>query len=975
MKILADMSTFGKQLFKSSVLPIVLIGMLSISLFLCVFIRTENLPHLDETYLLGTDSYRFLRQADLIVSQGHLPKIDIQRWQLEGRDLSTSLNLFSYVLAYSYNFLHRFFPNISLYTVAVYAPVVCYALCLLVLYGLWRHVFDPSIALLAVNFTAIFPSLNLHRSAAGFADRDSFVLLLWLVMFLFYLKAESPTPEIESSADITHPFPLIRGIKRVSVSSKWLSFFYAAISGIAAGLIALSWEGVGLAIAVLSIWIIVRVLRGRFSRHSALVYVIWYLYFTVLAFSFTRAYHNLWIPYAFLTIVIPTFILFWTLTFFGKENLTTTKTEKPVSLWKRVLEFSRYSNIHQCLFGCVITTFLLAGFALLQSPDIGETFRRLFDNLVSPLGQSRLMRTVSELFDLNGIRFVSRYSVIALAAMAGCGVLVYNFFSKERAIFRLTLIGFEIALCGTLLSLFLANSDVSFNIFGLSFLVGGIAIGVAYILQKGDNLGNNKSLLVLIWVLVGLSSSRGAERYLFFIDPVFAVLVSLLFWTVLRRCTKERIGNDSSEQTDANGSAIRSGTALRNAPTELCVISLIVASELYIGYRLSDVGSFVGWIFLGLVVPCALLGILLLYKLARLNISHFQRFSCLATVVILTLFTSSDVFSVGGVFNPSPYPLHKGFVRASTEAVRETAVPRSPKLQKHLVDIADHTDEHAVIAAWWEHGSKVHWFAKRATVVDEDHYIPYWIFLSARHVFSGTSSTEALTFLKTHNVTHLLITTSEVFKLDTITYTGSDETYDRGANVQFLMPVRSKQVSPSVQQTDLIPYSPQTMDTLSLNGKEYPPGKWLLRGISIRSDGDTWEAKVHGVTKDGEFSLPPTELRVDTLHVKYEKKGVPGSVVAFYNETNNNMQAFYVSATAARLLTVRLYLFQEDIQGFSLMYDTNSEARCEPDGFRLWKIDYPEAIQPDPKYREHDFPSSEKRLKDSWERGKFYSVK
>ena len=81
------------------------------------------------------------------------------------------------------------------------------------------------------------------------------------------------------------------------------------------------------------------------------------------------------------------------------------------------------------------------------------------------------------------------------------------------------------------------------------------------------------------------------------------------------------------------------------------------------------------------------------------------------------------------------------------------------------------------------------------------------------------------------------------------------------------------------------------------------------------------------------------------------------------------MQAFYVSATAARLLTVRLYLFLEEIPGFSLLYDTNSEGRCEPDGFRLWKIEYPETVQPELKYRHHDFPETEKQLKRSWERG------
>ncbi len=453
-------------------------------------------------------------------------------------------------------------------------------------------------------------------------------------------------------------------------------------------------------------------------------------------------------------------------------------------------------------------------------------------------------------------------------------------------------------------------------------------------------------------------------RYLFFIDPVFSVLVSLLIFKVLRRCMKERIESDSYEQTEAQGPVF--GTV----PTELCVISLIVASELYIGYCLSTAGSFIGWIFLGLTVPCTLFGILLLYKLARLKISHFQRFGCLATVCILILFTSSDVFFVGGVFNPAPFPLHKGFVRSSTETVRDTVVPASLKFNTQLNNIAKHTDENAVIAAWWDYGSKIHWFANRATVIDSDHYIPYWIFMFARHVFSDPSSTEVLTFLKTHNVTHLLITTNELLKLDGITYIGSDETFDRVASVHFLMPVQSQQVSPSVQQTDMIPHNPRPMDTLSLNGKNYPPGEWMLQGVSITSDSDTWTSKVHGVTKDGKFSLPPSEFRVGTSHISHEKKGVPGSVVVYRNEAEGKSQAFYLSAKAARLLTVRLYLFLEEIPGFSLIYDTNSELRCESEGFRLWKIDYPDATQPDPKYREHDFSSNEKKLKDSWERGK-----
>ena len=957
------MWTFCHQWIKHLILSAVLFCILCGSLLLGVFVRTANIPHMEDEYLIGTDSYHFLRQADMIVSRGHLPEVDTKRWQLEGRDLSTSLNFFSYILAYTHRFLRLFFPNTSIYMVAVFASVVCYALCLLALYVLWRHVFDTAIALLAVNITAIFPFLSLHRSAAGFVDRDAFVLLLWLVMFLFYLKAESAIPSLESSAGITSK----------ATSSKWVSSFYPVISGIAGGLIALSWKGVGLATAILCIWISMRVLRGHFTRQSALVYVIWYFCYTVFTFSFSRAYYNIWIPYTFLAIVIPTIVLFCALTFFGKKNSIIGKTEKPDSIRKRLIEFFRYSNLHRCLFGCVIGAFLLAGLTLLQSPDIGETIRRLFDNIISPLGQNRLMRTVSELEYLSGILFLGNYSVVGLMAMAGCGVLVYNFFSKERAIFWLTLVGFEITLCGILLSLFLTNSDVSFNIFIFSLLIGVITIGVAYSLQTGYHHGSNKYLFVLLWLLIGLCSSRGAVRYLFFIDPVFAVLLSLLIFTILRRCMKERIKNDSPDQTEAHSSTIRSENVFGNVPTELCIISLVVASELYVGYSLSEAGSLIRWFFFGIVIFCVLVGVLLVYRLVRFKISHLQRFGCLAVVIVLVLFTSSDVFSTGGVFNPAPFPLYKGFVRSSAEKVRDTVVPATSKFHTQLSNIAKHTGENAVIAAWWDYGSRIHWFANRGTVIDSDHYIPYWIFMMARHVFSAISSTEALTFLKTHNVTHMLITTSDLHKLNRITYIGSDETFDRGASVHFLMPVRSREGKHSVQQTNFIPHSSRTMDTFSLNGKNYPPGEWMVRDVSITFDGDAWDAKVDGVTKDGEFSLPPTEFRVGTSHVIHNNKGVPGTVVVFDNEAGKNWQAFYLSEGAARLLSVRLYFFLEEVPGFSLIYDTNVDVRCQPDGFRLWEIDYPEAIQSDPKYRELDFPSSKKRLKKSWERGKFYS--
>lgn len=48
------------------------------------------------------------------------------------------------------------------------------------------------------------------------------------------------------------------------------------------------------------------------------------------------------------------------------------------------------------------------------------------------------------------------------------------------------------------------------------------------------------------------------------------------------------------------------------------------------------------------------------------------------------------------------------------------------------------------------------------TIIDPDHYIQHWIHLYYRHVFCAQTEHEALSFLKTHNITHIMLTDQEV---------------------------------------------------------------------------------------------------------------------------------------------------------------------------------------------------------------------
>lgn len=66
--------------------------------------------------------------------------------------------------------------------------------------------------------------------------------------------------------------------------------------------------------------------------------------------------------------------------------------------------------------------------------------------------------------------------------------------------------------------------------------------------------------------------------------------------------------------------------------------------------------------------------------------------------------------------------------------------------------------DNAVVAAEWSFGSQLNVLAGVKTITDQDHYIQHWIHLYNQHVRFTLTEEEALTFLKTHGATHIMVT-------------------------------------------------------------------------------------------------------------------------------------------------------------------------------------------------------------------------
>ena len=824
-----------------------------------------------------------------------------------GRDYSSDFTLWSYLIAGSYHLLHFVNADLTLYQTACYTGLVCYLAAILFLYLLWKRIFNTSVALLAVNLIAVFPSTAILRSCTGFADRDALTLFLWIAVIYFYMLA-TDTPDL-------------KGI------------IYSVVSGFIAGFLALLWAGVGLVTSSVAAWVILRIIRKRDSYRDVLIYTIWYVCLLCISMIFTRSYNNWLVYYAFLAITVPTIV--WLI-------ITTVSLLRHKRKWIQKIIFKNQvpAGILVAIIGSVVLLLFVYSVNVIQPTQLKDALRSIFDNFVSPLGRDRLMSTIGELQQITGQQLVQSYSLIIIAAIIGSVLLTYRFFSKEPVNFTLALVGFEIVLCGSIVSLF-PDVKIANPIYFFSLAIGGIMLFTSYILgarkSNAQNYfaDNDRILWVLIWFFIAAASSRQANRFIFFLDPVIIGLASYFITSTIQHFTNKQ----------------------KNLSVNLLCIAIFVVSEFYLGFHYALWPNLPQWIFFSIFLVVIAFTVLLIVILKKFKVTYLNQIACFGVVLTLTLMISADTFQ-------------KGFLHASIDIASRTA-PINSSLQDDLIEIKKHTDQESVVAAWWGYGSMINWLSKRSTIIDEDQWIPYWIHLMSRHVFAAHSGKEALEFLYAHKASHLMTTTADIARLFLVTYNGSNASFDRLASISPFILVNRESIDTGEIKLDFRPIRLNTADSFTLESKEYLPGEWNIHHLSIFQDKSMkrWHTILHGVAGKQSFSGPPRELRLGDQVIK-TKDGIPGTIYVFKEQIKNTTQIFYLSERAKNMLAVRLHFFQEDVPGFSLVYGDNPNSLRNESGVKLWRLDYPKNTSLNSEYLNSEFPEGD--LKKSWERGDIF---
>ena len=278
------------------------------------------------------------------------------------------------------------------------------------------------------------------------------------------------------------------------------------------------------------------------------------------------------------------------------------------------------------------------------------------------------------------------------------------------------------------------------------------------------------------------------------------------------------------------------------------------------------------------------------------------------------------------------------------------------------------TPKNSVIASWWDYGYWIQTAGNRSTVLDGGNAIGYWNYLMARQVLTSNNSIEALEFLKTHNVTHLIISGDDINKYHAISRIGSDND-DRLNNFKpiLVVPQYSKKSGNNIlfYFSNII-----TLDEdLNFKNKVYLKDKAQIESIilsaTITNDGINFQQPKATISMGAQTDTVPLECLIyKKKEIKYNEPGLKGClmIVDYADEKGkdpNIKSGIYISPKSRNTLFTELYLFENEVEDFNLIYSSPEYNKqitfYVPQSLflgpiKIWEITYPENIKPNEKY-------------------------
>jgi len=913
-------------------------------------VRTSNISQLKDitsgNYTLGPDldPFLFLRWAKYIVEHGSLMKHDSMRYVPLGYDTSKETILVPYMIAYLYKFLHIFNPRVTVEFAAIIYPVIFFLLATVVFFFFVRQLFvryseveRNIIALISTLFFVNMPSL-LHRTMAGIPEKEAggiFFIFLSLYLFLISLN----TKKINTA--------ILTGLS----------------AGIFTGILGMVWGGLMFVIFSISLMMATSFFLRNITKKDFFSYLSWIFGFTVILAFLTERYGGL---VGLVTGVLPVTFAYGVLVLITVDFLLSTNLYQH-RFFSTNLRVKRIPRI----FLSLVTTFILLSlFLLFTKPMMIVSFLgNLKSHLLHPIGTDRITLTVAEnnqpYFNVwKGTFGLSFFWLFFISSVLIFYTSLKRFKKSEKYILSLAYALFIICIIFSRISphsLMNGSNIASQMVYFLGFFILTLSFSIIYFIscRKGET---NKfrqipkeSILLLVMFFIAIVSARGAIRLFFLLAPVTAILISFIsvFISIKALESKEEI------------------------------IKLIFWITIV----------FSGIIFYTISLSTKLmLSIFIIATSLRIGIALFKNEEKIDKIILWII----AIFIIVMIIWPSLI----SFSRATIGEAQGT-VPGYYQIQwqKAMAWVRNNTPQDAVFSHWWDYGYWIQTMGERATFLDGGNAIGYWNYQMGRYVLTGKSEKEALEVLKAHNVSYLLIDSTDIGKYPAYSSIGSDLEYDR-YNWVPVFQLDERQIRETRNETllwyqggtlfsrDFVWYDKKTKQQYLFPAESQDAviaGVILpTRELSIESFNLTLTKQPIAVIvykKNRRIDIPMCYLYYRKLY-DFKDKGpcLPSALYIIPRiiqeskgiRVNNLGSALFLNQKAIEALWVKLYLFNE-AKNFKLVHtepnviveQLNSHGLSLPEfsyfgqilgPIKIWKINYPSNITFREEYLNISYP-------------------
>ena len=262
--------------------------------------------------------------------------------------------------------------------------------------------------------------------------------------------------------------------------------------------------------------------------------------------------------------------------------------------------------------------------------------------------------------------------------------------------------------------------------------------------------------------------------------------------------------------------------------------------------------------------------------------------------------------------------------------------------------INEHLSTDKIVAAPWSYGHMLNVLGGVKTVIDPDHFILHWIDLYEQHVAAATSEQEALEFLKTHHVTHLLLNEDDVFYIAS-QHTHIDEQPEHPLYMVPLVPRASigsphyrmvpahKNTLINFVETDFhhnVTETQRSVPTTFVTAK-------LKNGKTVKLPYIKYDGKAEGTHTAHTHNH-------HTAHAHAEaSNNENGGILHLFDSKTQREVIHYLSPRSWNSLAVKLFFQDEHSEAFVPVYPEEGTASAK---VKIWRIHYLPDIEENPKY-------------------------